>query len=126
MKKRLLVCTMCLLGIGYVSAQLSMREQVIILTEVITCSPLDDNLKDDGRDRPDPTQFRATQDENTITAKADTEDIAHVAIRNQATGTTIVNQDFWDETTIVVPAKGTYTISITSGGTTVEGQFKTN
>lgn len=125
MKKKLLLLAVCLLGIGYLSAQWSIRETEIVLTEVIVFGPLDDNKDDKGGSRPDPNRFRATQDENTITASADTDALAHVTVRDQATGTTVADQDFYGMTAFSVSANGSYTIRIQSAGTAVEGQFTT-
>lgn len=123
MKKKLLLLAICLLGIGYLSAQWSIRETEIVLTEVIVFSPLDDNKDDKGTIPPDPNLFRATQDGTTITAGADTDALAHVTVRNQATGATVADQDFYGMTTFSVSANGSYTIRIQSAGTAVEGHF---
>ena len=123
MKKKLLLFAICLLGFGYVSAQWSIRETEIVLTEVIIFGPMDDNKDGKGTVPPDPNQFRATQDGTTITAGADTDALAHVTVRDQATGTTVADQDFFGMTAFSVPANGAYTIRIQSAGTAVEGQF---
>ena len=125
MKKKLLLFAICLLGIGYVSAQWSIRETEIILTEVSIATPLDNSKNEKGGSRPDPRQIRATQDGNTITVGADTDALAHVTVRDQATGTTVADQDFFGMTAFSVPANGSYTILIQSAGTAVEGYFTT-
>lgn len=125
MKKKVLLFAICLLAIGYLSAQWSIRETEIVLTEVIVFGPLDDNKDDKRGCPPDPRQFRATQDGTTITAGADTDALAHVTVRDQATGTTVADQDFFGMTAFSVPANGSYTIRIQSAGTAVEGQFTT-
>lgn len=123
MKKKVLLFAICLLGICYVSAQWSIQETEIVLTEVIIFAPLDDNKNEKGGSRPDPRQFRATQDGTIITVSADTDALAQVKVYNQTTGTTVANQDFYGMTTFLVPANGSYTIHIQSAGTAVEGQF---
>lgn len=124
MKKKLLLLAICLLGMGYLSAQWSIHETEIVLTEITIFGPLDDN-KGGGVTPPDPNRFRATQDENTITASADTDALAHVTVRDQATGTTVADRDFYGMTAFSVPANASYTIRIQSAGTAVEGQFTT-
>ena len=123
MKRKLLLLAICLLGIGYLSAQWSVRETEIVLTEVIVLGPMDDNKDETGDTRPDPTRFRAAQDGSTITVGADTDALAHVTVRDQATGSTVADQDFLGATALNVPAKGSYTIRIYSAGTAVEGSF---
>lgn len=123
MNRKVLLLVICLLGIGYLSAQWSIRETEIILTEVIAFGPMDDNKDEIGGGRPDPTKFRATQDGTTITAGADTDALAHVTVHDQATGTTVADQDFFGMTAFSVRAKGSYTIRIQSAGTAVEGSF---
>lgn len=125
MKKKVLLFAICLLGIGYLSAQWSIRETEIILTEVIIFGPMDDNKDEKGSVPPEPNQFRATQDGTAITAGADTDALAHVTVRDQATGSTVADQDFYGMTAFSVPANGSYTIRIQSAGTAVEGQFTT-
>lgn len=125
MKKKLLLLAVCLLGIGYLSAQWSIHETEIVLTEVIVFGPMDDNKDDKGGSRPDPNRFRATQDGTTIAVGADTNALAHVTVRNQATGTVVADQDFYGMTAFSVPSQGSYTIRIQSAGTAVEGQFST-
>lgn len=124
MKKKLLLLAVCLLGIGYLSAQWSIHETEIVLTEVIVFGPMDDN-KGGGVNPPDPNRFRATQDGTTITAGADTDALAHVTVRDQATGSTVADRDFYGMTAFSVPANGSYTIRIQSAGTAVEGHFTT-
>lgn len=125
MKKRVLLLAICLLGICYVHAQQSIQETEIVLTEVGIAVPLDSPNLERGDCPPPPTRFGATQDGTTITAQADTEDIAHVTIRDKATGTTVADQDFVGITSFSVPANGSYTIRIQSAGTAVEGYFTT-
>lgn len=125
MKKKVLILAFCLLCIGHLSAQWGVRQQEIILTEVIVFGPMDDNKGSQGTISPDPNQFRATQDGTTIAVGADTNALAHVTVRNQATGTVVADQDFYGMTAFSVPANGSYTIRIQSAGTAVEGQFTT-
>lgn len=91
MKHRLLLFTICLLGIYDLSAQWSFHEGEIILTEVMTIDPMDDCNNGEQGGSPDPTKFRATQDGNTITVGTTTDALVHVTVRNQATGAVAVS-----------------------------------
>lgn len=123
MKRLLFIFALCLWSVaGNTYAQWSIAGTEIVLTEIVVFGPLDDN-KGGGVNPPDPRQIRATQVGNTITASADTDALAHVTVRDQATGSTVADQDFLGVTTIHVPAEGSYTIRICSAGTAVEGQF---
>lgn len=124
MKRLLFIFALCLWSVaGNTYAQWSIAGTEIVLTEIVVFGPLDDNKEETEGGRPDPRQIRATQVGNTITASADTDALAHVTVRDQATGSTVADQDFLGVTTIHVPAEGSYTIRIYSAGTAVEGQF---
>lgn len=124
MKRLLFIFALCLWSVaGSTYAQWSIAGTEIVLTEIVVFGPLDDNKEETEGGRPDPRQIRATQVGNTITASADTDALAHVTVRDQATGSTVADQDFLGVTTIHVPAEGSYTIRIYSAGTAVEGQF---
>lgn len=125
MKKFLFIFfALCLWSVtGNTYAQWSIAGTEIVLTEVVVFGPLDDNKDGNGTIPPDPNQFRAAQDGNTITVGADTDALAHVTVRDQATGSTVADLDFLGATALNVPAKGSYTIRIYSAGTAVEGQF---
>lgn len=128
MKKKVFLFAFCLLGICTISAQWSIKEleiilSEIILSEIILIEPLDDSKNTEQGGRPDPTQFRATQDGSTITATADTGELADVMVTNNANGTTVANQEFIGATMLSIPVSGSYTITIQSAGTAVQGQF---
>ena len=44
-------------------------------------------------------------------------------VTNNANGTTVANQEFIGATMLSIPVSGSYTITIQSAGTAVQGQF---
>ena len=123
MKSKFFLLMSAFLGICSLSAQWSIHETEILLTEICIAVPMDDPYDEKGGCPPDPRKFHATQDGSTITATADTGELADVMVTNNANGTTVANQEFIGATMLSIPASGSYTITIQSAGTAVQGQF---
>lgn len=121
MRKLVYLIVCCLFGICNLSAQ-TIEGENILLTYVFTFSPMDNSEHNTGDGRPDSNRFGATINGKDLSVKARTDLPARVEIR-KANGTIIVKQDFINETDIIVPTTGDYTIRISSSNTIVEGSF---
>lgn len=121
MRKLVYLIVCCLFGICNLSAQ-TIDSEKILLTLVFTFSPMDNSEHNTGDGRPDSNRFSATIKGKDLSIKAHTDLPAHVEIC-KANGTIVVKQDFINETEVLVPTTGDYTIRISSGNTIVEGSF---
>lgn len=120
--KKLLIIALFVLGMCNVSV-FGMGQE-IILTELYSIMPLDDP-EDDGRGkRPDPTQFRAFINGNSLSVGAYTEVPAYVEVIDQETGEVVVEEDFVDETEASINRAGSYIVQIYSGNTIMTGEFE--
>lgn len=120
--KKLLIIALFVLGMCNVSV-FGMGQE-IILTELYSIMPLDDP-EDDGRGkRPDPTQFRAFINGNSLSVGAYTEVPAYLEVVDQETGEVVVEEDFVDETEASINRAGSYTVQIYSGNTIMTGEFE--
>ena len=121
--KKLLIFALCLLGICNARAEM-MTAQEIILTELYSIMPLDDP-EDDGRGRrPNPTQFRASINGNSLSVGAYTEVPAYVEVIDQETGEVVVEEEFLDEIETTIYQSGSYVMQIYSGNTIMTGEFE--
>ena len=120
--KKLLIIALFVLGMCNVSV--FGMSQEIILTELYSIMPLDDP-EDDGRGRrPNPTQFRAFINGNSLSVGAYTELSAYVEVIDQETGEVVVEEDFVDETEASINRAGSYIVQIYSGNTIMTGEFE--
>ena len=120
--KKLLIIALFVLGMCNVSV-FGMGQE-IILTELYSIMPLDDP-EDDGRGkRPNPTQFRASINGNSLSVGAYTEVPAYVEVIDQATGEVVVEEEFLDETETTIHQSGLYVVQIYSGNTVMTGEFE--
>jgi hypothetical protein len=120
--KKLLIIALFVLGMCNVSV-FGMGQE-IILTELYSIMPLDDP-EDDGRGkRPDPTQFRAFINGNSLSVGAYTEVPAYLEVVDQETGEVVVEEDFVDETEASINRAGSYIVQIYSGNTIMTGEFE--
>lgn len=120
--KKLLIIALFVLGMCNVSV-FGMGQE-IILTELYSIMPLDDP-EDDGRGkRPDPTQFRAFINGNSLSVGAYTEVPAYLEVIDQATGEVVVEEEFGDETETTIHQSGLYVVQIYSGNTIMTGEFE--
>ena len=120
--KKLLIIALFVLGMCNVSV-FGMGQE-IILTELYSIMPLDDP-EDDGRGkRPNPTQFRASINGNSLSVGAYTEVPAYVEVIDQETGEVVVEEEFLDETETTIHQSGLYVVQIYSGNTVMTGEFE--
>ena len=120
--KKVLVIALFLLGICNANAFGMVQE--IILTELYSIMPLDDPEDGAGGTRPDPTQFRAFINGNSLSVGAHTEVPAYVEVIDQATGDVVVEEEFLDETETTILQSGSYVVQIYSGNTVMTGEFE--
>lgn len=120
--KKLLIIALFVLGMCNVSV--FGMSQEIILTELYSIMPLDDP-EDDGRGRrPNPTQFRAFINGNSLSVGTYTEVPAYVEVIDQATGEVVIEEEFLDETETTIHQSGSYVVQIYSGNTVMTGEFE--
>lgn len=120
--KKLLIIALFVLGMCNVSV-FGMGQE-IILTELYSIMPLDDP-EDDGRGkRPNPTQFRASINGNSLSVGAHTEVPAYVEVIDQETGEVVVEEEFLDEIETTIHQSGSYVVQIYSGNTVMTGEFE--
>ena len=120
--KKLLVIALFVLGICNVSVFGMVQE--IILTELYSVMPLDDPGDDAAGRRPNPTLFRVTLHDNTLSVSADTDMPAYVEVIDEDTGEVVVKEDFVDETEATIDQAGSYIVQIYSGNTVMTGEFE--
>jgi hypothetical protein len=99
-------------------------EQEIVLTELYSIVPLDDPDDDGAGGRPNPTQFRAFINGNSLSVGAYTEVSAYVEVIDQETGEVVVEEEFLDETETTIHQSGSYVVQIYSGNTIMTGEFE--
>lgn len=121
MRKLVYLIVCCLFGICNLSAQ-TIESENILLTHVFTFSPMDNSEHNTGDGRPDSNRFGATIKGKDLSIRARTDLPARVEIC-KSNGIIVVKQDFINETEVIVPTTGDYTIRISSGNTIVEGSF---
>ena len=120
--KKIIIIALFILGIC--SAPMFGMVQEIILSELYSLSPLDDANRETLGGRPDPTQFRAFINGNSLSVGAYTEMPAYVEVIDQATGEVVVEEEFLDETETTIHQSGSYVVQIYSGNTIMTGEFE--
>lgn len=98
--------------------------QEIVLTELYSILPLDDANNETIGKRPNPTQFRAFINGNSLSVGAHTEVPAYVEVIDQETGEVVVEEEFLDETETTIHQSGSYVVQIYSGNTIMTGEFE--
>ena len=78
-----------------------------------------------GFDPTTPTQFRATITGRTLTVTVDNANNTQVIVRN-ASGSVVLNSQFYGFTAEQLAATGAHTIEIRNGGLTLVGSFTAN
>ena len=99
-------------------------EREIVLTELYSILPLDDANNETIGKRPDPTQFSAFINGNSLSVGAHTEVPAYVEVIDQETGEVVVEEEFLDETETTIHQSGLYVVQIYSGNTVMTGDFE--
>ena len=118
------VFILALLVLGMCNASVFGMAHEIILTELYSIMPIDD-ANDDGRGRrPNPTQFRAFINGNSLSVGAYTEVPAYVEVIDQETGEVVVEEEFEEETEATINQTGSYVVQIYSGNTVMTGEFE--
>ena len=120
--KKLLILALFVLGIC--NAPLSGMAQEIILTELYAIMPYDDLDDDRVGQRPDPTQFHASINDNYLSIGAYTDVPAYVEVIDEETGEVVVEEEFIDETEVTIAQTGSYIVQIYSGNTVMTGEFE--
>lgn len=115
---------LALFVLGMCNAPVFGMEQEIVLTEFYSIMPFDDPGNTIGDGRPDPTQFRAFINGNSLSVGAHTEVPAYVEVIDQATGEVVVEEEFLDETETTILQSGSYVVQIYSGNTIMTGEFE--
>ena len=101
-------------------------EVEIQLFEVIGSLPGDDPFDSSGTiggNPTTPTQFRATITGRTLAVNVDNANNTQVIVRN-ASGTVVLNSQFYGFTAEQLAATGAHTIEIRNGGLTLVGNFQ--
>ena len=115
---------LALFVLGMCNAPVFGMEQEIVLTELYSIVPLDDPDDDGAGGRPNPTQFRAFINGNSLSVGAHTEVPAYVEVIDQETGEVVVEEEFVDETEATIDQTGSYIVQIYSGNTVMTGEFE--
>ena len=122
MKNKILIALLFLTNFSSAFAQTSIGiGEKILLLPIHTCIPMDSD-HNNGRGETDFNQICAIIKGKDLSVKAGTDMPARAEIRKE-NGALVARLDFLDETEISVPEAGNYTLRISSGKTTVEGNF---
>ena len=115
---------LALFVLGMCNAPVFGMEHEIVLIELYSIMPLDDPDDDGAGGRPNPTQFRAFINGNSLSVGAYTEVSAYVEVIDQETGEVVVEEEFLDETETTIHQSGSYVVQIYSGNTIMTGEFE--
>lgn len=121
--KKLIIFALCILGICNAHAEM-MTAQEIILTEIATMQPWDNEEKEDKINPIGRTKFHASIDGNQLFVGADTSVRAYAEVIDQRTGEVVEEEEFVGETNMYIPQSGNYELYIYSeAGTVMAGEF---
>ena len=115
---------LALFVLGMCNAPVFGMEHEIVLTELYSIMPLDDQDDDGAGGRPNPTQFRASISGNLLSIGAYTDMPAYVEVIDDETGEVVAEEEFEGDTEISVKKAGLYLVQIYSGNTIMTGEFE--
>ena len=127
MKKTILFFALCLMSACYLAAQ-TLPGTPIVFVDMYAVMPLDDPCNGNAGGRPDPNQEVVIggidgSDLNIGIVGDNEVDAGEIVVIDPETGEIIIDEEFVGQTSVNIPAPGSYTAYVTVGGTTYTGEF---
>jgi len=128
MKKTLFLLAMCLVGMCSMYA-VSVVGTPIQFVDIYGVMPIDNAQNGDAGGSPDPNQEVVVGgidgNDLNIGIVGDNEvDAGEIVVIDPETGEIIIDEEFVGQTSVNIPAPGSYTAYVTVGGTTYAGEFE--
>lgn len=121
--KKLIIFALCILGMCNAHAEM-MTAQEIILTEMATMQPWDNEEKEDKINPIVRTKFHASINGNQLCVGTDECVSVYAEVINLETGDMVAEEEFVGATNMYIPQSGNYELYIYSGsGTIMAGEF---